>query len=92
MVSLDQIISYLNSYKAKYSIEALKNQLVKQGLSVELIDQAIKAVTGEAQLPSGAIPRQPGGYPTPFPGRVQDLDSPVRPSQPRQMLKRCFPL
>jgi len=61
MANLQQVIAYLNQYKAKFPLPTLKAQLMKQNVSAAMIDQAIAALSGAA--PPAAQPQQPAAQP-----------------------------
>lgn len=65
MATIQQILAYLNQYKARYPLPTLKAQLVKQNVPPEMIDQAIKMLAGAApaQPPPAHQPQQPAVRP-----------------------------
>jgi len=77
MANLQQVIAYLNQYKAKFPLPTLKAQLMKQNVPAAMIDQAIAALSGAA-LPA-AQPQPPAAQP------VQPAAQPQQPAaQPQQ--------
>jgi len=97
MASLQQLVAYISQYRARYSVAALKSQLIKQGIPEAEIDQAIRMALA---APAGAAPAptqppqtnppatRPPGQPaqTPTPGVRQPWQPPqtVPPWQSRQ--------
>ena len=42
MANLQQLVAYINQYKARYPAAALKAQLLKQGIPEAEVDQALR--------------------------------------------------
>jgi len=66
MVSLEQAVEYLNRYKAKFPMDALRKQLLANGAAPDVVEEAIRQAQGTApvvpavclQTAMLAIPRQ----------------------------------
>jgi len=65
MASQQQLIAYINQYKARYSVLALKTQLLKQGIAEREIDQAIRVAmaAGPATQPPAPATLRPATQP-----------------------------
>ena len=75
MASQQQLIAYINQYKARYSVAALKSQLLKQGIPESEVDLAIRA----------AMAASPAGTPPPtMPPQAPASARPATPGQPPQ--------
>jgi len=65
MANLQQLVAYINQYKARYPAAALKAQLLKQGIPEAEVDQALRfayaapAGQGPATIPPGGMPARP---------------------------------
>ncbi|MBI5244559.1 MAG: response regulator [Elusimicrobia bacterium] len=73
MATLEKLVAYINHYKAQYPVQALKGQLLKQGIPESEIDQAIRlamAMPASGAPQPGAATKPPApGNPTPPPTR-----------------------
>jgi CheY-like chemotaxis protein len=68
MASQQQLIAYINQYKARYSVAALKSQLLKQGIPEGEVDQAIRAAMAASPAGAPAPGTPPQGPAAPRPG------------------------
>ncbi len=62
MANLQEVVAYIRKHKDKYQIDALRNTLLKQGVSMTEIEEAIRIVEGQ-QAASALSPLSPGEIP-----------------------------
>ena len=75
MATLQQIIAYINQHKARFTFAILRDQLLKQNVPPQVIDEAIKLASGSASAP----PPSAGPPPAARPGQTQPIAPPGQP-------------